>query len=724
MRGPVVQTLSDLQSLLDPILRGRVEQAAFDVETTSIVDERFTPWGTPTRLAGFSISYDLPGTGPSGRVLPTDVGVQPQQVDFYVPLRHTLHPGRPNLPERWRAILAAEGDPANLPLRPALELLRAAFLAPGVREWIGHEWRFDAAMVWADGVEPPWARLFDTKAASVLSDPRPTDGEEWVDHSLKSLAVRWLDMSKDEKDLVDEARKDLRTDDFSSLPLYGVLGPYAARDTRMTLELRRHIGARPSFQDPRIQELFRKHMVELRLAAAMEKLGVRVDPVGAAAHAKESEAEVLGLVQDVERLAGGRPLNLGHGETLAHQLYVELGLPRYRGLDDTRQATLKQVRQILARSPGQALPGGLQTDDAARLVDSILAYRRAHKELTSFYLPLTRFGDTGRVHTTLRTMQAKTTRYSSAKPNVQQMPRKGGVRGLFLPGDGKVFLLCDYQGQELRVAAHYAAAVPRAFSYRFTWRCTLKKRGDCKGKGQHGDGVVHFGWREDWSYAPDRMGLIEGFLSGDRAFDPHQAMATQAGVERPEAKGANFALIYGAGPPKLAETLDRDFTFAKMLHHTFWNVAYPELGHVRRFIDERLRRTGPATDFSHQDFIRTLHGGRIYLTDGYYGLNYVVQRSCREILLNALVDLDEYLVRDQVPYELVMPVHDELIFEVPTDSLDRVVVREICRIMVRAGRASKVPMVVEPNVARKSWADKEALPHEWGWHGVLDGVPE
>lgn len=737
----LIKTPAELAQALAPIHAGEVDFAAFDTETSEVLDERFTPWGTQTRIAGYSISFDDPA-GP---------------IDIYVPLRHVPYDWRRRQDllakvdsGAWvRRLLDDEGvtpegtwregwDP-NLDALRCFELLDYVFTVKEV-EWGAHNWNFDAAMLAAEGIKLPWERLFCTKVASVFTDPRPLDRYDEIEkryfhggHSLKHLGETWCGIKPAEKDLLDEARKVLHCNDWSMLPLRTIVGPYAGQDTRLVIELRKHILKRPAYQDERVQELIRKHIAEIRLANEMERRGIGVDQAGAMAEAKKAESKVGELLKKANDLAGcALPIN--NGEELANTLYATMGLPQYRDIRNTRKATLKQVRQRLARNPENYTMQGVLHSDGMEILDLIIDYRKADKELTSFYRPLTYFGDEGRIHTILRPLQAKTTRYSASKPNMQQMPRKGEVRKLFRPKPGHVFLLFDYSQQELRVGAHYARAIPAAFEWRFTWRCTLAKRGDCKGKKPHGPKddlaackkVVHVGYKNMWSRQRGAMGLVDGFMSGDREYDPHQSMLDtchQQGhtdLDRYQAKTANFALLYGAGPFKLSETLDTSLDFAKSLHTTFWEKAYPELGRVKDFIDERLRRAGPRLPWSHEDFIRTLHGGRIHLDDGYYGLNYIIQRSCREILLNAILGVDEYLVESEVPYELILPVHDELILEAPEDEVDEGVVRDIARTMVGAGSASSIPMIVDPSIAEVSWGEKSDLPLSWGFNGILD----
>lgn len=740
----LVGTIDQLRALTEPVRAGGVAEVAFDTETTEVVDDRFTAFGTDVRMAGFSLSWG-------------------DDVDLYVPVRHRPYDWRrrPDLIERdaehdgqeWMRVLRetegvalpapgcaprwddeGPGDP-NLPLGDVLEVLAELMALPTV-SWGAHNWPFDAKVLIVDGIEPPWDRLDDTQVWSVLTDPRQLDAwdereSRWVHggHSLKHLGEVHLGRDPNEEDLVKAARKVLQCDDYSMLPLRHVIAPYAAQDTRLVLDVKRHVRGRKAFADPAIQELARKHHTEIRVSVGMERGGVNVDCGGAVDAAASKESELAEIQLRARTAAGGRDVPLSNPQQLQGFLWTELGLPTYRNATDTKKATLKQVRRKIAAGESP-MPAEALVDDTAAcaLLDSILDYRRAYKELTSFYRPLTCFGSEGVVHPILNPLRARTTRYSAEKPNIQQMPKKGKVRALFKPPPGGVILALDYGGQEMRVGAHYALAIPQAFEYRFSWRCTLERRGDCKGRAPHGPGEVHIGYRTSYSKRPPVLGLVDGFMSGDAFYDPHQSMVERCHaqglewIDRDTGKTANFAILYGAGPKKVAETLDCSFGDAQALVRIFWDKAYPELGRVRTFIDERLRRKGPDLRWSGQDHIKTLHGGHIYLESGYKGLNYLVQRSCREILLNALLLCDAYVREQGLPYRMLFPVHDEVVWTAPACDLDQAHVRELARLMVVAGFKSQVPMVVEPKVGRENWAEMESMPAEWGYNGVREKV--
>jgi len=719
----LIKSVDELVGILEPVLRGDVGEAGFDTETTEVPDDRFTPYGTDVRMAGFSMSWGA-------------------DTDFYAAVRHAPYDWRRParlIPEEWlHRLMTQEGvrldgtwqenwNP-NLPLDEVRDVIKLAFAVRGVN-WIAHNWPFDAKIVMVESIELP-EFIEDTQIDSVFTDKRPLD--EWDDekkrfthqgHGLKLLCELYLGRDPVEKTLLDEARKVLECNSWAHLPLRTIVAPYAWQDTRLAVDLAAHMRTRDLWQDPAIQALIRQHHEEIRYQVQMESTGIKVDVDECRARAAEREERLPQIQASVAELPlePRLAMNLASPTEVAAQLYGPLAFPKYRGKEDTEKATLKQVRAIVAAGTPTALP----QEAALALIDLILEYRKVQKQLTAFYRPLVEFADgENTIFTVLNALRAATTRYSASKPNVQQMekPKKGkerdSVRYVFKPRDGHVLITPDYSQQELRVAGHFALAVPRDFRYLFTWQCTLKKRGDCKGDGPHGEGVVHVGRRGlSTATAPEEMKLVQGFMSGDRSFDPHQIMADEANVDRDTGKTADFALIYGAFIWKLMETLNCTYEEAKRIYDTFWQNAFPELNHVKLFIGERLRRHGIKTVYSHQESIRTLHGGRIHLAGAHKGFNYIVQRSCREILLKAILGVGAVI--KPTPYRMLFPVHDELVIEAPRDSLDQGVVHGICKAMVMAGAASRVPMVVEPNVCYNSWAEKEALPLEWGYNGVL-----
>ena len=757
----LVESPDQLAELLAPVLRGEVPRLAIDTETSEVRDDRFTPFGTDTRVCGFSLSW--PGT------------------DLYVPVRHKPYDWqrRPHLltrdtqrrGEHWlRVLLEEEGvapfydapgwQPGWLPGRDpnvepgaAWELLQGALSVEGV-SWYAHNWPFDSKVLLVEGLELPWERMPCTQALSVFTDERPLDAYDEVEnryvhggHSLKHLGEQYLGIRPDAQALMEQAREALGKGaspmrDWSMIPLRTAMAPYGCMDTHLTLRLADECEGRKGYQDERVRELLARHMAERRIIVEdMERPGIPVDTELSSQRAGEKEAELRATLERLNELAG-TAVPVEDPKRLAPFLYQQLGLPMaYAGADDTREATLKKVRgKLVAR--GIEPEGGLSIAKAAQLLDAIMDYRHTLKQLTAFYRPLAQH-EGGVAHPVISPIRALTTRMAASAPAVHQMqkPKKSkdpvearnlqvhSVRHLVKPPEGMVLGCWDFNSQEMRLSAHYTVAIPSAYDYRFTWGCTLLRRGDCKGKAPHqkegGPRVTHVGYRPNTSERPQELRLVEGFMDEGVDFDPHQRMVELCeeyglGIDRDRAKTAVYAILYGVGAQKLSDMLDCDFSVARRLIRLFWDEAYPELGRVRQFVDERLRRVGPATAWSHCDSIRSLHGGVIYLESGYKALNYLVQRSGREMLCKAIVDVKAHLLEAKAAgaYHMRLPIHDELIMLIDKESLDREVVASVSRIMVQAGEPSRVPMVVEPNLCTESWAIKEPLPADWGCDGV------
>lgn len=748
MRHTLVTSLDQLHELLEPILRGDVAggEVAVDTETSEIVDGRFTPYGTDSWVCGFSVSYDLPLRfkleEPAAATFARD-----RRVDFYVPVRHQPYgwKRRPELlrqadrkygstwfrrltedegilpcpdgqtgPEGWVAGWDPNVDPAG-----AFALLVEAMAAPGVKWW-AHNWGFDGPMLDVEGVRIPWDRIQETQFLSIQTDPRPLD--KWDEeserflhggHALKHLGETWLGVAPDAQALLKQALEAMQIKDYSQLPLRTILAPYACMDTRLTLDLARHCRKRETWT-PGAQAIYETERKLIRHVVGMMRRGLLVR--------RELAEELRGKAEDSLQevaLRGNRAaarINPGvlalaytSPEKLTVQLFDELGMPYYRRKRDTKKATLKMMRK---RCEGQ------HAEDQREVLDAINEHRGLHKEITSFYRPLTRFADPdeSRIYPIVRQQAAVTTRMSGSKPNMMQQKKQGEVRRVFQPTEGCGFGFTDYNQIELRIAAHYSKAMPSRFESVFTWPCTLAKRGDCKGREEHGPAdspekcrkVIHVG-RKAWKQKPTRLYLYDGFLAGDPGFDPHQRQADAAHCDRDTAKTVNFACLYGAYPWKIAETLDCDYDTARELWTTFWERAYPELGYARDILQEIFRHHGPATKHSHREYIRTLKGARVHLAGPRLALNYLVQRSAREVFGEGVVRACEWL--EQIgaadDYWPVQPIHDEVVWEYRLGSFDVEVWRGITQQMQAAGTECLVPLTVGCELGENSWAKNE-----------------
>jgi DNA polymerase-1 len=254
---------------------------------------------------------------------------------------------------------------------------------------------------------------------------------------------------------------------------------------------------------------------------------------------------------------------------------------------------------------------------------------------------------------------AQTGRLSSADPNLQNIPirRAEGrrIRQAFIAPPGYVLMAADYSQIELRIMAHLS-----------------------------GD-----------------TGLLQAFAED---LDVHQATAAEVfGValeavtpdQRRLAKVINFGLIYGMSPFGLARQLGIDRGSAQKYVDRYF-ARYPG---VKRFMDETRQSAREV------GYVETVYGRRLYLPDIRTGnaqtrqyaersaINAPMQGTAADIIKRAMIAVDAWCQREDVPARLIMQVHDELILEVRQDSVENVAaaVRER---MSGAGEL-KVPLRVD-----------------------------
>jgi DNA polymerase-1 len=230
-----------------------------------------------------------------------------------------------------------------------------------------------------------------------------------------------------------------------------------------------------------------------------------------------------------------------------------------------------------------------------------------------------------------------TGRLSSDNPNLQNIPvrdeRGREIRKAFVPEDGNIFFSADYSQIELRLIAHLSR---------------------------------------------DRN-MIADFLSGN---DIHAATAAKIfGVDikdvtremRSRAKTANFGIIYGISSFGLSERLTIGRKEARDLIDGYFN-SYPG---VKRYMDESIRKA------REQGYVTTMFGRRRYLRDilsrnqvvrgnaERNAINAPLQGSAADIIKIAMVRIHEKMKSEKWASMMILQVHDELIFEVAPEELEK-----------------------------------------------------
>jgi DNA polymerase family A/3'-5' exonuclease len=298
------------------------------------------------------------------------------------------------------------------------------------------------------------------------------------------------------------------------------------------------------------------------------------------------------------------------------------------------------VLETLRDAPGQV----------GELVAAVLDYRHHDTVIGTFLTPyqqLVAHGD-GRVRPTVYTLGTDTGRMSCVRPNLQQLPRQGGIRACITADPDHVLISADFTGVELRVAA--------ALSGDTTLRRMIT------------DGV-------------DIHGLI-----ARQVFGPHATKANRYAVKR-----GVFGRLYGGGVPTLAAQVGCTQETAAAMVATLDQIT-PQLTRWAA----RLRQgvsTGRTT-------FRTYSGAVVGLPRGYphKAANYAIQRTARELLVDAL------LRWQHTPWghAVLLPVHDEIVVMVPeTDATAASAALVDCMRTELDG----VPILAQASEPSYAWAD-------------------
>lgn len=282
------------------------------------------------------------------------------------------------------------------------------------------------------------------------------------------------------------------------------------------------------------------------------------------------------------------------------------------------------------------------------LADAVLRSKRAEKWRTAYVGAFRDLADVdGRLHASLGALQARTARMSVSRPPLQQLPSSDWkIRRAIIADPGQVFISSDYDQIELRVLAALA---------------------DVKGMKQAiADGTDLHGYTAGLVYGPD--------------YTPKQ---------RKLMKGVGFGKVYGGGKTTLARQTGADVAAVAEAVRQYDRV-YPEVRRYSRMLQRKA-------EFGKREVV-TVSGRHLPLDRDrlYAATNYVVQSTSRDILAQAIVDLFDAGLGDF----LLLPIHDELIAQAPTDDADEVA-REITRLMTTDFRG--VPLTATAEVTGHNW---------------------
>ncbi len=515
-------------------------------------------------------------------------------------------------------LFSESNEELRLPWEEVRKRVAPRFANPK-RAFLGQNLKYDQLVLDHHGA--PVTRVdFDTMIASYLLAP------ERRQHNLDVLAEEELGLSTIR---YSDLFKGSGTKDIRKLPLTKV-AEYAAEDADVAFRLSEVF--RPRLVAEKLDRLMNE--VELPLSQVllrMERRGIRLDSEQLDSLAKELKATMGELEAECHELAG-EPFNLNSPKQLQVILFGKLGLKTGRKTATGYSTDVEVLTRLAEEHP---------------LPKALLEYRHVSKLLSTYAEALPRLvnPETGCVHTSFNQAVAATGRLSSTDPNLQNIPVRSAlgkrIREAFIPREkGWCLLASDYSQIELRLMAHFA----------------------------------------------QDEAMIASFARGE---DIHARTAAEvAGVEldevepsmRARAKAINFGILYGMGSRALAQQISVSNTEAKKFIEDYF-ARFPR---VRAYIDETIAKAKTEGE------VRTILGRRRRLPElssshprqrsfgERIAVNTPIQGSAADLIKVAMIRLDARIVRDELPANLLLQVHDELVLEVKRKHRDAIaaVVRE------------------------------------------------
>ena len=450
----------------------------------------------------------------------------------------------------------------------------------------------------------------DTKIAAYLLEPGASSGYTVSDTVGRYLGVS-IDEEKSEPSAGEQVSLSFAADDEQSVCRQAVALRAVAPVVEEHLRNQGIWELATTLEFPLIQAL-----------ARMEHNGILVDRGYLEKLDADFGQKTTTLERTIKQLAG-EEFNVNSNLQLQRILFEKLALLKTRRIKTGYSTDAAELEKLAGSHP---------------IVASLLEYREVSKLKNGFSEMLLALIDpqSQRIHTTYEQTTAATGRLSSTAPNLQNIPIRGElgrqIRRAFIAPPGHVLLSADYSQIELRVLAHLCEdeTFCQAFAQGHDFHATIAAK------------VYDVGSNDVTSAMRNQVKQFSyGIAYGMSTYGVSQRL----GVEMDEA--ASFVETYYAQFPKVREFLTAQVEKAKI--DGFTTTMFGR----RRYLPELL---------SSNYRLRTL-GERM-------ALNAPIQGSAADILKKAMIGVDAALRREPVA-RMLLTVHDELVFEVPTDKLDR-----------------------------------------------------
>jgi DNA polymerase I len=500
--------------------------------------------------------------------------------------------------------------PDQIKARDALAVLKPLLESAGILK-IGYNIKFNAVMLAQHGIV--MRNHDDAQLMSYALDAGRNA------HGLEALAERWLGHAVvNYGGLTGSGKNKLSFDQVA----VDKAAEYSAESADVILRLWRVLKPRLAAERmTTVYETLERPLISV--LARMERRGISIDRQ-VLSHLSGEFAQTAARVEAEIQEIAGEPINVGSPKQLGDIIFGKMGLPGGSKTKTGAWSTSAQILDELAEQ-GHDFP------------KKILEWRQVSK-LKSTYtdaLPTYVHPQTHRVHTTYALAATTTGRLSSNEPNLQNIPvrtedgRK--IRRAFIASPGHKLVSADYSQIELRLLAEIAdiPVLKQAF----------------------------------------RDGLDIHAMTASEMFGV--PIKDMPGEVRRRAKAINFGIIYGISAFGLANQLGIPREEAS----AYIKKYFERFPGIRAYMDE-------TRDFCRaHGYVETLFGRKCHYPDikasnasvrsfnERAAINARLQGTAADIIRRAMVRMEEALAAHKLSAQMLLQVHDELIFEVPDDEV-------------------------------------------------------
>ena len=555
----------------------------------------------------------------------------------YVPLSH-----RQGVDSEGGGLFRGEIVADQISEGAALDALKPLLTDPGVLT-IGHDLKFAWQIFALRGIEI--AAYDDTMLMSYALDAGRNS------HALGPLAEHTFNHAAADINALIKAGKTRIAFDAVGIDR---ATEYAAE--RADIVLRLWLALKPRLAAERVRTVYETlERPLLSVLGRMERRGISIDRHVLSRLSGEFAQEAAGLEAEINELAG-ETVNPGSPKQLGDILFGKLGLPGGTKTKTGQWATGARALEELAEQ-GHPLP------------QKILDWRQVSKLKSTYTDALPGFVNptTHRVHTNYALASTTTGRLSSSDPNLQNIPvrtedgRK--IRRAFVAAPGTKLVSADYSQIELRLLAEIAGIEPLQKAF--------------------------------------REGLDIHAMTASEMFGvPIKGMPPDV---RRRAKAINFGIVYGISAFGLANQLG----IAREEAGAYIKKYFERFPGIRDYI-ETTKAYAKQHGFVFTLFGRKCHYPEIRASNASVrsfneraAINARLQGSAADIIRRAMIRMDDALAKQKLNAQVLLQVHDELVFEVPDAEVEKTLpmVKKVMEDAPHPAVSLSVPLQVEAHAA-------------------------